>query len=231
MMKIAQLVKHFIPEIIIYRVQDGEFRVCSQWYARQTDKFIRYLIDKNITTEQALEALEIEVQKELNVDLEKKIHSKGRYRGNAIGNSQNLLIRNILSNLGDETFSEKDWQETKKYFDNRCAYCGSEDKLVIEHAIPINKTMLGEHKLGNLVPSCHACNSKKASMTFEEFLADQPDKIQKIKQYMHLHGYKPLIQSPSSEKISLLLEQAYSDTADVAKRYIRIIELVADATE
>ncbi len=213
----------------VYIINGEEFRVNSQWTVKHTEKFKKYLIDKNIATNETLEALEIEVKKESNEELEKKVHSRGRYRGNAIGNAQNLLIRNILSNLGDETFSEKDWQETKKYFDNKCAYCGSKEKLVMEHAIPINKTMLGEHRLGNLIPSCHSCNSKKGSMNFEEFLVDQPKKIQKIKHYMSLHGYEPLIQNPLSEKVSLLLEQAYLDTADVAKRYIKTIELFLDA--
>ena len=38
-----------------------------------------------------------------------------RYKGNPIGNASNALVRNILSNLGNERFNSADWTETKKY--------------------------------------------------------------------------------------------------------------------
>ena len=208
-----------------YKVNENSMRVCNDWYTRNIEVFKNYLIDKRITTKEALEKIDIDAAKSNNNKLDAKVRSNSRYKGNAIGNAQNLLIRNILSNLGDDAFNESNWIETKKYFNNCCAYCGANEKLVIEHAIPINKTMLGEHRLGNIIPSCHSCNSKKGSMNFEEFLVEQPEKIQKIKDYMNLHSYEPLNQSPLSEKIALLLDNAYLDTADVAKRYIHIIEL------
>ena len=46
----------------------------------------------------------------------------------------------------------------------------------MEHEIPINKSMIGEHKLGNLVPSCKECNDKKHHKSYEDFLKnDQLD--------------------------------------------------------
>jgi len=42
----------------------------------------------------------------------------GRYKGNAIGNAQNALVRNILSRLGDEAFSAEDWQQVIDDFAN-----------------------------------------------------------------------------------------------------------------
>ncbi len=210
----------------IYKVDNDEFRVNSQWTTKHTENFIKYLTDRNITTEEELNKIDFEIEKANDIILDKKLRSNSRYRGNAIGNAQNLLIRNILSNLGDETFSEDDWKETKEFFDNRCAYCGSGEKLIIEHAIPINKTMLGEHKLGNLVPSCNSCNNTKAAKNYDDFLGDEIDKIQKIEEYMQLKEYKPLMKNENSEIIVQLLEKAYLDTADVSKRYIQIIELI-----
>ena len=131
-----------------------------------------------------------------------------------------------MSNLGEESFTSNDWEETKSFFDNRCAYCGSDDALVIEHAIPINKTKLGEHRLGNIEPSCNSCNKKKASLSYNQFLNDE-NKIKKIEDYMKSKGYTPLMHNPKAEIIAELLEKAYLDTADVSKRYIQIIELVA----
>src|SRR6185436_14076596 len=118
--------------------------------------------------------------------------AKGRYRGNAIGNAQNLFVRNILSNIGQESFNESDWQETKAYFLNKCAYCGAETDLVIDHAIPINKTKFGEHRIGNLVPSCNDCNNKKGNRDYLEYLKADDEKRQMIDLFMESKNYVPL---------------------------------------
>jgi 5-methylcytosine-specific restriction endonuclease McrA len=143
-----------------------------------------------------------------------------RYKGNPIGNSQNGLIRNILSNLGEESFNENDWEETKKYFNNKCAYCGTEGVLVIEHAIPINKEKLGEHKIGNIVPACKNCNQNKADKDYKEFLGDKSSAINKIEQYMKIKNYIPL---GDNEQIKYLLDRAHEEAGLIAERYINII--------
>ncbi len=147
-----------------------------------------------------------------------------RYRGSAIGNSQNLFIRNILSNLGDESFTESDWNDTKNYYSNRCAYCGTEDEsLVMEHAIPINKLNLGEHRLGNLVPSCKECNSKKHHSNYKDYLVDQPKELAKIQKYMEQKNYFPLESNGNSEAITEILKMAHEEIGQLAQRYIQII--------
>ncbi len=209
----------------VYLVDQDEFRVSSQWTIKHVEKFKEYLIDKNITTEEELDKIDFDTEKANDTKLDKKVRSKGRYRGNAIGNAQNLLVRNILSNLGDEVFSENDWKETKDFFDNCCVYCGSDEKLVMEHAVPINKSMLGEHRLGNIVPSCNNCNDKKGPQSYDQFLKDET-RLKKIEAYMELKNYESLNSYPQSEIIAELLEKAYLDTAEVSKRYIQIIELI-----
>ncbi len=146
--------------------------------------------------------------------------SNSRFRGNAIGNAQNLVIRNILSNLGQESFTEDDWKETKLYFSNSCAYCGTETELQIEHAIPINKTSLGEHCLGNLVPSCKSCNSKKSNQTFHEFLGDDVERIEIIEEYMDSRNYVPL---EDNEQVIKILDMAYNEVSLLSNRYITIL--------
>ena len=107
--------------------------------------------------------------------IETPTRRRARYGGYPIGDGQNLVIRNILSNLGEETLSENDWKNTKQYFANKCAYCGTEGLLVIDHAVPINKAKLGEHRIGNLVPSCADCNNgkRKGGKDFIEYLSSQ----------------------------------------------------------
>ena len=210
----------------IYKVNNIHMKGCNDWYLRNKESFRKYLIDKNISTTKMLDRIDMDDEKTYDNKLDQKVRSKGRYKGNAIGNAQNLLVRNILSNLGDETFDEKDWNNTKDFFDNCCAYCGSKEKLIMEHAVPINKTMLGEHKLGNIIPSCNSCNKKKASKNYDDFLGDKTAKIQKIEEYMNLKNYKPLNIDSKSEIILELLEKAYLETAEVSKRYIQIIEMI-----
>ncbi len=208
-----------------YQVEDQIFRASSQWYIQNMQPFISYLIEKGIATQEEVESLEVELEKEEDAVIEKRITTSSRYKSSAIGNAQNLLIRNILSNLGEESFTEQDWEETKKFFEYKCAYCGETDKkLIMEHAIPINKVKLGEHKLGNLVPSCHACNQQKAAQRYDEFLENRPDKLQKIEEYMQYREYTPLHLKESSYMIEEVLEVAYRDVSEVAKRYIKIIE-------
>ena len=143
-----------------------------------------------------------------------------RYRGNAIGNAQNLFIRNLLSNLGNESFSRSDWQETLQYFEHKCAYCGESTDLIMEHAIPINRSALGEHRLGNLVPSCKDCNSTKHHASYEDFLQNDPEKLQKIKEFMEFKNYKPIKNHVNFEAIKEIMDFAHREVGALADRYI-----------
>lgn len=216
----------------VYLVRGMRVRVTSQWVEKHRPRFLAYLTTKGLATE--AEALAREILPERNVRALPHVSSRpnARYRGNAIGNAQNLFVRNILSRIGTEAFSQKDWQATKAYFEHRCAYCGIEGDLVIEHAIPINKERLGEHRLGNLVPACRSCNAMKANQDFREFLKDAPDAIVRIEAYMDSRNYVPL---ESSEQMSMILNMAHGEVAALADRYVAIInELYApspDASE
>jgi hypothetical protein len=90
----------------------------------------------------------------------------------------------------------------------------------MDHAIPINKTKLGEHRLGNVIPSCRKCNKEKHHRDFLEFLGEDTEKIEKIKSYMRTRNYIPL---GDNRQIKLVIEQAYSEVAPLADRYIAII--------
>jgi len=204
-----------------YSVQGKKFRVSSQWFSNSKEKFITYIINKNIVIKNIVIKNEIPLLEKKKQVQDTKIKSKNRrYKNSAIGNSQNLLIRNILSNLGQESFGKDDWEKTKNYFSNKCAYCGKSSDLVIDHAVPINKTSLGEHRLGNLIPSCKLCNSKKSNKNYYDFLSGQPKKINKIEQYMERKNYIPL---GNNKKIAMILEMAYQEVSLASERYIAIL--------
>ena len=51
--------------------------------------------------------------------------------------------------------------------DGKCVYCGDASTSV-DHIIPVLRG--GRSKRGNLLPSCHSCNSKKHTASLDEFL-------------------------------------------------------------
>jgi len=154
-----------------------------------------------------------------------KSKRNARYKGNPIGNAQNLVIRTILSNLGDESFSEKDWAETKEYFEWKCAYCGASDcEIVRDHAIPISRYKLGEHRLGNIVPACKRCNNKKGEQDYVEFCGENEIAREKIKRYMSSRAYIPTTENAGkSENTRIILHKAHEEIRVVAEKYIELI--------
>jgi len=202
-----------------YLVQGKTVRVSSQWFDKSKHHVFQYLISNSISTKEKISSL-AEGNPNSDDKSPRPRRENSRYRGNAIGNSQNLLVRNILSNLGEESFNEQDWKETKEYFINQCAYCGAEGELVIEHIIPINRAALGEHRLGNLIPSCRSCNSSKADKSYLEFLEGKNERIDKIQNYMESKNYVPL---GDNEQVAMILNMAYKEVATVSQRYIAIL--------
>ena len=54
------------------------------------------------------------------------------------------------------------WDKVKKEFDNKCAYCKTKPfQLEKEHLIGANKQECGLDHIGNIVPCCTSCNSRK----------------------------------------------------------------------
>jgi len=200
----------------IYTIFNKKVRVTNDWYERNIPYIKKYFTDKNINI-----PFEDSIKQEKNTT--KKTNSKKlnrRYKGNAIGNAQNSFIRNILSNLGNESFTEDDWEKTKSYFDNKCAYCGKVGELERDHAIPINKEKLGEHKLGNLVPACKQCNKNKADKDYREYLGDNIEAIRNIDKYMENRKYTPL---EDNEHFKGILNLAHEEVSIIASRYIKLL--------
>jgi hypothetical protein len=49
-----------------------------------------------------------------------------------------------------------------------CKYCGSKDKLAIDHIHPLNKG--GNSEFSNLTRACNRCNGIKTDFMMDEFL-------------------------------------------------------------
>jgi hypothetical protein len=56
------------------------------------------------------------------------------------------------------SFTQREWEDKCKIYDNCCAYCKDPDaKLTIHHVIPVARG--GSSNIDNLVPACRSCNS------------------------------------------------------------------------
>lgn len=62
----------------------------------------------------------------------------------------------------------------------RCAYCGKEGKLEVEHLTPSARG--GANRVSNLVVACRPCNLKKGAKSLEEFLSKKPARLKRIQE-------------------------------------------------
>lgn len=65
-------------------------------------------------------------------------------------------------------FTTEEFELLCKAFGNKCTYCSQELPLVPDHAIPLSKG--GSNSIENIVPACEACNKRKYTMTYDEYM-------------------------------------------------------------
>jgi hypothetical protein len=95
----------------------------------------------------------------------------------------NSAIRIFLQNVGKfydkargyDPFVPKKQQKVEllSCFENKCCYCDTSidfESISQDHLIPMNKTSLGLHCWGNVVPCCKDCNNEKQQKPWIEFL-------------------------------------------------------------
>lgn len=64
-------------------------------------------------------------------------------------------------------FTESDWKRLVNYYRGRCAYCGNESVLTVDHVVPLSRG--GTNYIGNLLPACQSCNSSKHNLFLVEW--------------------------------------------------------------
>lgn len=191
--------------------------------------FLNYLVERGIPTTGVIPELR---ERWLNLVEQAGTRSRSpggaRHQTYAIGDAQNDLVRFLLSNLGAESFTRLDWQAVKETFGNACAYCGQPGPVEMDHAVPLSRGELGEHRLGNIVPACRACNGAKRDRSFRVFLAERHKNspheaascIAAIEAHMARHGYHPLGDRPIVRE---LIHQARQEIAEVGANYVNLI--------
>lgn len=82
----------------------------------------------------------------------------------------------------EATLTLSQWLATLKHFDRKCAYCLMPFKH-LEHVVPLE--LGGGTSIGNCVPSCKRCNSRKNVRTQEELHKYFPsDNLARIREYL-----------------------------------------------
>lgn len=69
--------------------------------------------------------------------------------------------------LAGGSFTAAEWRARLAEYDGKCAYCGSTERIEIDHKTPVSRG--GLNTIENIVPACRACNRRKSSKTAEEF--------------------------------------------------------------
>lgn len=70
-------------------------------------------------------------------------------------------------------------------FGHRCAYCGADGRVTIDHAVPLSRG--GPDDLANVLPACKPCNGSKHRRTpLEWFLSDAP-RVKRVMAHFAAH--------------------------------------------
>jgi 5-methylcytosine-specific restriction endonuclease McrA len=95
--------------------------------------------------------------------------------------------RSALKNKLISSFTTTDWEQTKAFFNFKCAYCGRKTKLTQDHLIPLSKN--GNYCFGNIVPACQRCNSSKGNRNMWEWYLKQEicerNRSLRIEEFLH----------------------------------------------
>lgn len=70
---------------------------------------------------------------------------------------------------GDQSFTSAQWLALLAFHGGRCAYCGSDELIEIDHRVPLARG--GSNLIENILPACRRCNRRKHLMTEDEFRA------------------------------------------------------------
>ena len=89
-----------------------------------------------------------------------------------VGIAQKIIVKNDngywVSKAG--IYSNKvEWKKILNSFDNKCAYCGSEEIILAEHIVP-QSSEGSTDCVHNLIPSCTICNDRKGTMDMKSWI-------------------------------------------------------------
>jgi HNH endonuclease len=146
----------------------------------------------------------------------------------------NSAIRIFLQDVGKfydeargyESFGPKVAQkdELLDFFNYQCCFCGAaidRKSMSQDHLIPMNKSALGLHAWGNVVPCCSPCNNEKQQKPWEQFVISKAgdkakDRIGIIQTFVSSKNYDP------SLNLHEYADNLYEDIGEVAMTLINL---------
>lgn len=118
----------------------------------------------------------------------------------------------------------KDFEVVREFFGGRCCYCdtGLENgRIAQDHLIPMNKTSLGLHAWGNVVPACQDCNAKKQGQEWHAYLVERAgpsaaERYKRVREFVKHYEYQP---DPADLRDTA--EELYAEVGEIAMTLIR----------
>jgi hypothetical protein len=144
----------------------------------------------------------------------------------------NTALRIFLQEMGAAYDNERGLErydgvrhfpEVRAFFDEKCCYCGTElmsGRLAQDHLVPMNKSSLGLHAWGNVVPACQDCNAKKQGREWHAFLVDRAganasERYQRVTAFTGHYKYKP-----DAGDLRRVAEELYEEVGSIAMTLI-----------
>ena len=146
----------------------------------------------------------------------------------------NSAIRIFLQDVGKfydeergfESFGPKVAQkdELLDYFNHECCFCGDQvdrKSLSQDHLIPMNKSALGLHAWGNVVPCCSSCNNEKQQKPRQKFIVfkagdKSAERAKRIQDFVASKNYD------QSLDLHEFADNLYEDIGEVAMTLINL---------
>lgn len=115
-------------------------------------------------------------------------------------------------------------EELLNFFNHQCCYCGepiNKNSLSQDHLIPMNKTSLGLHAWGNVVPCCTSCNNEKQQKPWQEYANFKAKelaqgRIKRINEFVSSKNYDPNL------NLHEIAGNLYEDIGEVALTLIKL---------
>ena len=125
------------------------------------------------------------------------------------------LLRNPQVEGADYQHSERGQMQVREYVLQRdqrtCQYhqkCkgGKAKRLEVDHIVP--RSQGGAYRIDNLITVCKPCNEAKSNQDLEAFLAQDPDRLKRVRQQLK----KPMASATHMNQLVPLLQTALQNT-------------------
>jgi 5-methylcytosine-specific restriction endonuclease McrA len=141
-----------------YYANTEKARIAAKiWKVKNHDKAIASAVKSNKRPERLVWARQHRLLPKVRA---KEIEAKRKWRSK---NPDKVRIENhkrrSLEAEANGSFTAAEWHLVLWLFNFQCAYCGSTEKITIDHVVPLARG--GSNYIENIVPACLSCNCRK----------------------------------------------------------------------